>query len=91
MPGKELEIYEKRENEKLAYDIYSPVIKFQNESIAKRDMDSFFEARGSHLDKYLKFDNQSLADEYHNNRLKMATAANSKRKNRYLWAISSKR
>ena len=37
----------KEENAQLAYEMYGPVIKFQNEKIMKRNLDNFFEKQGS--------------------------------------------
>ena len=46
-PEKEQQRLAQEENMQLAYEMYGPVIKFQNEKIIKRNLDAFFEKQGS--------------------------------------------
>ena len=46
-PEREQQRLAQEENMQLAYEMYGPVIKFQNEKIIKRNLDAFFEKQGS--------------------------------------------
>ena len=67
------------ESLKLAYEMYGPVVQFQNENIMKRNLEAFMEKRGSRLGQYP--DENNLTDEFNSTRLKLATAGTRNRAN----------
>ena len=71
----------KIETQRLAYDMYSPVIHFQNEKIIKRQLDSFIEKQGSRMGNYEleNKDKRVFAEEFNKTRLKLATAGTKNR------------
>ena len=38
-----------KEHKRLAFEMYSPLMKFQNEKIVKQNLNAFFEKQGSRL------------------------------------------
>ena len=81
MPGKEKEIQAQIEKERLAYELYSPIIKIpKDQNQTKRNMDTFFEKQGSRLAHYANTkDNNIFSDEFNSMRLRLATAATQNR------------
>ena len=52
-PSKEKARIAEKENRRLAYEMYSPVMKFPyDESSLKRNFDKYLEKQGSRLDQY---------------------------------------
>ena len=67
---------------RLAYELYDPVMKFQNESIIKRNLDSFMDTQGSRLGNehsILSKEKESLVKDFNQTRLKLATAGTKNR------------